>query len=138
MPLKLSLKPGEKIAINGAVIINGDRRGTLVVQNKASILRERDIMQYEDITTPARHVYFPIMMMYLDETAHAEYYDQFSARMMEFMEAVTTPDTLKQCVEISKEVINKKYYAALRLCWNLIEIEREILGNESERLSAHA
>ena len=45
MPLKLSLKPGEKFAINGAVIVNGDRRGTLVVQNHASILRERDILQ---------------------------------------------------------------------------------------------
>ena len=138
MPLKLSLKPGEKIAINGAVIVNGDRRGTLVVHNKASILRERDIMQQEEANTPARRVYFPIMMMYLDESEHTEYYSEFSARMSEFMEAVSTPHVLKLCVEISKEVINGKYYAALRLCWNLIEFEREILGDESECLSAHA
>lgn len=138
MPLKISLKPGEKIAINGAVIVNGGRRGSLIVQNKASILRERDIMQQADVTTPARRIYFPVMMMYLDESEHAEYYTEFSARMSEFMEAIASPHMLKECVEISKEVINGNYYSALRLCWNLIETEREILGDESERLSAHA
>ena len=45
MPLKLSLKPNEKIVLNGAVVQNGDRRTTLLLQNKASVLREKDIMQ---------------------------------------------------------------------------------------------
>ena len=45
MPLKLSLKPGEKFVLNGAVVQNGDRRGVLVLQNKASVLREKDILQ---------------------------------------------------------------------------------------------
>ena len=47
LPLKLSLKPGEKFVLNGAVVQNGDRRGVLVLQNKASVLREKDIMQEE-------------------------------------------------------------------------------------------
>jgi len=45
MPLKLSLKPDEKFVLNGAVIQNGDRRATLILQNRCSILREKDIMQ---------------------------------------------------------------------------------------------
>lgn len=138
MPLKLSLKPGEKFAINGAVIVNGDRRGTLVVQNHASILRERDILQPEEVVTPARQIYFPIMMMYLDETGHDVYYKDFTARMTEFMDAVNRPDLLLLCVEISREIIERRYYAALRLCRRLMDHEQEILGDESERLSAHA
>lgn len=138
MPLKLSLKPGEKFAVNGAVIVNGDRRSTLVVQNHASILRERDILQPEDVVTPARQIYFPIMMMYLDETGHDVYYRDFTARMTEFMEAVSRPDLLLLCVEISKEILERRYYAALRLCRRLMDHEQEILGDESERLSAHA
>ncbi|MFZ5914414.1 MAG: flagellar biosynthesis repressor FlbT [Pseudomonadota bacterium] len=137
MPLKLSLKPGEKFAINGAVIVNGDRRGTLVVQNHASILRERDILQPEDVVTPARQIYFPIMMMYLDETGHDVYYRDFTARMTEFMDAVNRPDLLLLCVEISKEVLERRFYSALRLCRRLMDHEQEILGDESERLSAH-
>ena len=42
MPLKLSLKPGEKFVLNGAVLSNGDKRTSLVIQNKACVLREKD------------------------------------------------------------------------------------------------
>ena len=45
LPLKLSLKPGEKFVLNGAVVQNGDRRGVLFLQNNSSFLREKDIMQ---------------------------------------------------------------------------------------------
>ena len=69
MPLKLSLKPGEKFVLNGAVLANGDKRTSLVIQNKACVLREKDIMQPEDANTPARRIYLPIMMMYLDGEA---------------------------------------------------------------------
>ena len=75
MALKLSLKPGEKFVLNGAVVQNGDRRGVLVLQNRASVLREKDIMQSEDATSPARRVYFPVMMMYLEEASAARFYD---------------------------------------------------------------
>ena len=70
MALKLSLKPDEKLVINGAVIANADRRATLIVHNKASILREKDILQEQDVDTPAKRIYFPIMLMYMDETDH--------------------------------------------------------------------
>ena len=85
MPLKLSLKPGEKFVLNGAVVQNGDRRGVLVLQNKASVLREKDIMQEEEANTPARRIYFPVMMMYLDEPNADRYYDEFVRRLTEFM-----------------------------------------------------
>ena len=75
MPLKLSLKPGEKFVLNGAVVQNGDRRGVLILQNKASVLREKDIMQAENAITPARRIYFPVMMMYLDEAGASKFYD---------------------------------------------------------------
>ena len=78
MPLKLSLKPGEKFVLNGAVVQNGDRRGVLVLQNKASVLREKDIMQLDEATTPARRIYFPVMMMYLDEAGAERQYDEFA------------------------------------------------------------
>ena len=87
MPLKLSLKPGEKFVLNGAVVQNGDRRGVLVLQNKASVLREKDIMQEHEVTTPAKRIYFPVMMMYLDEASAHKVYDEFVRRVTEFMSA---------------------------------------------------
>ncbi|HEY8571122.1 flagellar biosynthesis repressor FlbT [Phenylobacterium sp.] len=129
MPLKLSLKPGEKFVLNGAVVQNGDRRGVLVLQNKASVLREKDIMQQEAANTPARRIYFPVMMMYLDEAGAARYYDEFVLRLTEFMGVIRNAEILTDCVSISKFCMEREYYKALMLCRKLIEYEDERLGN---------
>jgi len=127
MPLKLSLKPGEKFVLNGAVMQNGDRRATLVLQNKASVLREKDIMHEQDVTTPARRVYFPIMLMYLSSKQDDNAYDEFVLRMTEFMNAISTSEVLQQCVSVSRDVMAGEHYKALIRCRKLIEYEDERL-----------
>ncbi|CAN7393120.1 flagellar biosynthesis repressor FlbT [Caulobacter sp. LjRoot300] len=131
MPLKLSLKPGEKFVLNGAVVQNGDRRGVLVLQNKASVLREKDIMQPDEATTPARRIYFPVMMMYLDEASAERQYEEFATRLTEFMGVVRNPDVLGDCIAISKHVMAREYYKALMLSRKLIEYEDQRLGHVS-------
>lgn len=129
MPLKLSLKPGEKFVLNGAVVQNGDRRAVLVLQNKASVLREKDIMQEVEVQTPARRIYFPVMMMYLDEANAQRFYDEFVRRLTEFMGVIQNPSILADCVNISRHCMEREYYKALMLCRRLIEYEDERLGN---------
>jgi len=128
MALKLSLKPDEKLVINGAVIANADRRATLIVHNKASILREKDIMQEEDVDTPVKRIYFPIMLMYMDADQTSRYYDEFVMRMTEFMSAITTPEAIETCVKISRDVMEKNYYRALINCKKLLAFEKERLA----------
>jgi flagellar biosynthesis repressor protein FlbT len=127
MPLKLSLKPAEKFVLNGAVLTNGDKRISLVIQNKASVLREKDIMQPEDARTPARRIYFPIMMMYLDADSSERYYTDFALRMTEFLVAIRNKAARAACVEISRDVTEGSYYKALMLCKKLFEFEKERL-----------
>ena len=134
MPLKLSLKPGEKFVLNGAVVQNGDRRGVLILQNKASVLREKDIMQAEEANSPARHIYFPVMMMYLDEPNAPRFYDEFAHRLNEFMSVIGSASVLADCVAVSRHVMSKEYYKALMLCRKLIEYEDERLGNVAKGL----
>ncbi|MDR3513463.1 MAG: flagellar biosynthesis repressor FlbT [Caulobacteraceae bacterium] len=136
MPLKLSLKPHEKFVLNGAVVQNGDRRGVLLLQNKASVLREKDIMQVEEANSPSRRIYFPVMMMYLDEAGASGYHEEFIRRLQEFMGAITNPSVLADCVNISKLVLQREYYKALTLCRKLIEYEDQRLGNVGTGLSA--
>lgn len=138
MPLKLSLKPGEKFVLNGAVLANGDKRTSLVLQNKACVLREKDIMQPEGATTPARRIYFPIMMMYLDTDEADSHYSQFTLRMTEFMEAIRDRRALALCVEISKDVMTGAYYKALVKCRDLFEFEQERLNYDSKSVSKSA
>jgi flagellar protein FlbT len=136
MPLKLSLKPHEKFVLNGAVVQNGDRRGVLLLQNKASVLREKDIMQADEANSPSRRIYFPVMMMYLDESSANAYHEEFIHRLQEFMGAINNPNVLAECVNISKFVLQREYYKALTLCRKLIEYEDQRLGHVAPGVSA--
>ena len=124
MPLKLSLKPGEKFVCNGVVLTNGDRRVSLVIENKASILRDKDIMQPSEATTPAKRIYFPIMMLYVGGEQSGGYYDEFVTRMSEFMEAVSDREVLATCIALSRDVLQGDYYKALVKCRRLIDYEK--------------
>ncbi len=136
LPLKLSLKPGEKLVLNGAVIQNGDRRGVLILQNKASVLREKDILQPEQANTPSRRIYFQVMLMYLEPADAQKYYDEFVRRLSEFMGAVRNPAVLAECVTISRCCLQRDYYKALLSCRKLIEYEDVRLGNVPAGVSA--
>ncbi|RYG18647.1 MAG: flagellar biosynthesis repressor FlbT [Caulobacteraceae bacterium] len=124
MPLKLSLRPGEKFVLNGAVVQNGDRRGVLILQNKASVLREKDIMQASEVTSPATRIYFPVMMMYLDESAAPKFYDEFTRRVSEFMGATRNPQAMADCVAASRHVLAREYYKALMAARKLVDYEQ--------------
>lgn len=123
MSLKLSLKPGEKFVLNGAVLVNGDRRATLEIKNKATILRDKDILQADEADTPVKRVYFPIMMLYLDPDESERHYDDFVSHMTDLMGAITNREALMTCVAISRDVLDGQYYRALMKCRTLFDFE---------------
>jgi flagellar biosynthesis repressor protein FlbT len=132
MALKISLKPHEKFVVNGAVITNGDRRSAFIINNKVSILREKDIMTSEDITTPARRIYFPIMLAYLEPENAIKYHEEFVHRMTEFMSVIDNPDVKMVCVDVSLRVMQGEFYRALTQCRKLIDYETLALASLSE------
>jgi flagellar protein FlbT len=105
---------------------NGDRRGVLILQNKASVLREKDIMQLSEATTPSKRIYFPVMMMYLDESSAPKVYDEFVTRLSEFMGATRNPLIMADCVAISKHVLSREYYKALMAARKLVDYEESL------------
>lgn len=86
-------------------------------------------MQSEDANSPARRIYFPVMMMYLDEAGATRYYDEFVQRLSEFMGVIRNPEVLAECVAVSKHCMGREYYKALMLCRKLIDYEDQRLGN---------
>ena len=94
-----------------------------VVKRRLPVLREKDILQPEDANTPAKRVYFPVMMMYLDETAAGKVYDEFALRLSEFMGASRNPEILAACVAASRHVMAREYYKALMAARKLVEYE---------------
>lgn len=131
MALKLTLRPGERAAINGAVIVNGDRRTSLVIENRARVLREGDIMQPGEATTPARRIYLPIMLMYLDPETRSEMQGEYEKRLTEFADVVSDKEALSTCAVLAAHVANGNLYKALGACRDLIAFEETRLADVS-------
>lgn len=127
MALKLTLKPGEKFVINGAVVQNGERRVTITIENKAAILRSKDVMHPDDANTPVKRIYFAIMLLYLGEGPDAVAYEEFVLRMTEFFDAILSREILEECLDIVREVNTKNYYRALMRCKKMLPYEKERL-----------
>ena len=129
MPLKLTLKPREKFVVNGGVLVNGDRRSDLIIENQVSLLRERDVLQPDEADTPMKRIYFTIMMMYLDGGLEGEYYGQFTDLMTDFMCAVTTKEVVEKCHRILDDVHEQRFYTAMMMSKSLLPFEKERLEN---------
>jgi flagellar biosynthesis repressor protein FlbT len=67
--------------------------------------------------------------MYLEPSDSSRFYDDFVMRMNEFMGAIRSPDILKECVTISRDVMAAEYYRALTRCRKLLAYEQELLGH---------
>lgn len=131
MALKLNLKPGERFVLNGTVLTNGDRRATLTVETRASVLRERDIMAPADATSPARRLYFTCMLAYIepDKLSHR---DTFVELMGDLIAALASPAAKLACVEASKLVLAGRHYQALAHCRTLIDYEASVMAAAPE------
>ena len=65
MPLKFTLKPGEKVIINGAVIGRGEEPGSFYLFNKVKFLRGREVMREDQADTLEKKLYLIIQLIYL-------------------------------------------------------------------------
>lgn len=131
MALKITLKPGEKIIIDGAVIRNGEKASTFYIENKVPLLREKEIMREEDATTFCSKIYFIIQLMYLDGKNTARYHSIYWELVRKLVEAV--PRTTGIIIEISRHILEENYYQALKLSKKLIAFEKEVLNYVKNR-----
>lgn len=129
MPLKVTLKPRERFVLNGGVLVNGNRRTDLIIENQVSLLRERDILKADEANTPVRRIYFAIMMMYLEEALDSPFYQEFVDRITEFMCVVSKKEVLGKCHQILDDVHELRFYSALMTCKTLLPFEKERLEN---------
>ncbi|OGP50517.1 MAG: flagellar protein FlbT [Deltaproteobacteria bacterium RBG_13_43_22] len=125
MPLKIVLKPGERVIIGGAVISNGKFKSELFVENKVPILRQKDILSFKEADTPCRRLYFSIQLMYMDEGRLAEHHKVYWQLVKDLLSA--TPSVLGLIDQISEQILNNHYYQALKLGKKLIDYEQEVL-----------
>jgi len=124
MPLRVELKPGERIIIGQSVITNSDTRTAFLIDGDAPILREKDILTSETATTPVKRIYLCVQMMYLENDIPG-YQDLYLGFIKELIEAV--PSFRVQIEEVSNLILSGALYKALRELRSLIKREDELL-----------
>jgi len=125
MPLKLSLAKGERLVVNGAVIKNDGPDTSLVFENRALILRQKDIMTSENANTPARRVYLALQCAYMFPERQPEHLETFRTMLRDFVEAAPSSAQIARSMGACTD--QGDLYGALKECRKLIEHETEIL-----------
>ncbi|MCA8904186.1 MAG: flagellar biosynthesis repressor FlbT, partial [Hyphomonas sp.] len=104
----------------GAVVRNGDRRGVLLLENQARILREKDILHPEDANSSAARAYFCIMQMYLLGESDGPAYAQAAESLAALMAGCESGDERDAVLDISADVTSGNLYRALSRCRRLL------------------
>ena len=125
--MHISLRAGEKIYINGAVL-RADRKVSIEILNDATFLLEAHVMKVEDASTPLRQLYFIIQIMLMNPT------DLLAAREMFKKSIHMTIDVSESVVLVSglrtiKTLVDgNRIFEALKAVRSLFPIEAEILA----------
>jgi len=118
MPLKLRMRPGERVIVNGVVLRNqGGRAVELEVLNRGTILHERDIMLPDQATTPHNQIYFLLQAMHLDEgDREAAYRQALAVTSRLFLESTERGDheTMDLVADIVRLIGERDYIGGMR------------------------
>jgi len=125
--LRITLKPHEKIYINGALISNGDTPASIFLENKARLLREKDILTPDKAKTVCENIYLVIQMMYFDPGNVPALHKDYWELVRKLIQAA--PSTSLMVHEISECVFVENYYGALKLAKKLIAYEQNLMNN---------
>jgi len=127
MPLKLDLRPHEKIFLGGAVIVNGDNRCQLTILNDVPVLREKDILKESEADTTCKRIYLAVQLMYMDTPNLARYHQFYWDQVKTVMQLA--PSTSGLINKVSDLVLEGLYYQALKAARELIRYEQELVSN---------
>jgi flagellar protein FlbT len=124
MPLRVELKPFERIVIGETVIINSGTRTSFLIDGEAPILREKDTVTAETANTPVKRLYYCVQMMYLKNDI-PRYRVTYQGLIKELREAL--PAARDAIDAANNHVSGGALYKALKEIRKLMKVEEGLL-----------
>lgn len=124
--LRISLRAGERIYINGAVF-RVDRKVSLELLNSVTFLLEQHVMKPEDTTTPLRQLYFMVQMMLMDPSLHMKAKEMAIASIAEQLKAFSDPAIRQALAEIKRALEADRPLEALKRVRASLPIEEALV-----------
>lgn len=125
MPLKLSLRPAEKLFIGGAVVQNGEHPVELTILNDVPLLREKDVITESEADSPCKRIYLCVQLMYMDPAHLGGYQQSYRDLLDQVLQAA--PSTASHLAEINHHLACGRYYQAIKAARQLVDYEQELL-----------
>lgn len=129
--LKITLKPNEKLYINGAVI-RADRKVSLEFLNDVQFLLEAHVLQAEQATTPLKQLYFIVQIMLMNPGGADDARRLFRESLPRLLDAFSDPHVLATLKHIDQLVGEDRPYEAMKAIRGLYSIEARILNPNPE------
>lgn len=127
--LILKLAPRERLLVNGAVVENGDRRSRLAILTPgANILRLRDAIHPDEVTTPVRRVCYIAQLVLSGDATPEETKLQLLRGIEQLSQVLTDADSRAQLNRASAAVLEGDYYQAMKALRCLIAREARLLA----------
>lgn len=129
MPLRITLKPFERLIINGASIRNGSKSADFLVETQCRFLREGEILHESEADTPCKKLCVTLQIIHLSENA-SEAEDLFFRQAVEIMRMM--PSSAPFMAEIQTALAEKHTHRAIKTGKQLIFHERDLLAAAGE------
>jgi flagellar biosynthesis repressor protein FlbT len=126
MTMNISLRRGERIFINGAVL-RVDRKVCLELLNDVTFLLENHVMQAEDASTPLKQLYFAIQAMLISPN-DCEAALQLCREMLVALNSTVRDSRILAGLRAAiAHIEEKRMFEALKDVRSLFPIEEEII-----------
>lgn len=132
--MKISLRRGEKIYINGAVF-NVDRKVCIELLNDVNFLLENHVMQPSDATTPLKQLYFVVQTMLMSPNDTKVATDLFDKMTASTRAALMDRQILNALEAIERLVAEGRWFEALKTLRAQFPAEDEILVTARKAVS---
>lgn len=120
--LKITLRAGERIFINGGVL-KVDRKVSVELMNDVIFLLEQHVMKPEETKTPLRQLYFMIQMMLMDPALHMKARSMAKESVANLLVSVRDGKILQGLVEASDLLDGERPFEALKKVRTLLPLE---------------
>ena len=130
MSLILTLKPGERVILGGAVIKNGPAVAHLQIENRVTLLRQKDILTEIEATTPCKKIYLVIQLMYIGDGLTSELTQLYWDLVRDVLAAA--PSTNDLISQMSAYIVESSFYPALKIAKKLISYEEELIEHAAK------
>ena len=129
--MQITLRPDEKIYINGAVL-RVDRKVTVELLNDAAFLLEAHVMNVDAAVTPLRQLYFIVQMMLMNPNDTAAAAGLFKENLKSMLTVYTTKLVAEGLQRTDQLVKANRYFDALKLLRGLFAQDDAILTSQRE------